>query len=186
MVKTRIYEDIDGCLNASHNARVWRREGDLDQAGYQRAWVHPEYDDYGFRKRPGLVKYRMEWNDRLIDALNEMDVEFVWTTTWRGDALKVGTAMKLIHHPQRILHPISGFTSFPSIEWKDEAILKDQKDSPSPFIAVDDEWDDQHGFRRASLESLGGLVICPDFNFGITPEHVDQMKNYLLAHSTDD
>ena len=183
MVKARIYEDIDGCLNASFNARAWRRDGDTDQAGYQRAWVYPEFDDFGVHQGRGFSKFRMEWNDRLIDALNELDVEFVWTTTWREDALAVGAVMNLIHEPQRVLYPLNGKTTFPSIYWKLDAILDEQERDPSPFVAVDDEWDDRHGLRREALESIGGLVICPDSNFGITPAHVDLMKKYLLARS---
>lgn len=185
MVKARIYEDIDGCLNAPWNARVWKREGDLEQAGYQHAWVHPEHDEFGGHVGAGFSKYRMEWNDRLIDALNELDVEFVWTTTWREDARAVGTAMNLLHDPQRVLHPLNGRTTFPSILWKLDAILTEQEKDPSPFIAVDDEWDDRYGFRREALESIGGLVICPDSNFGITPAHVDLMKKYLATHSAE-
>lgn len=183
MAKVRVYEDIDGCLNASYNAREWRKEGDVDQVGYQRAWVHPEFDDRGERVGPGGVKFQMEWNDRLIDALNSLDVEFVWATTWRADALKVGQVMKLIHHPQRILHPLDGMTTFPSIHWKYDAIIAEQEASPSPFIAVDDEWGHVHPNIWKSLTDLGGLVISPEFNFGITPGHIDQMRMYIDKHS---
>lgn len=183
MVRVRIYEDIDGCLNASYNARVWRQDDDVDQAGYQRAWVHPEFNGDGERVGPGGVKFQMEWNDRLIDALNSLDVEFVWTTTWRADALKVGQVMKLIHEPQRILHPLNGKTEFPSINWKYDAIMEEQEKSPSPFIAVDDEWGQIHPDVGASLEALGGLVISPNFNFGITPKDIEKMRAYVKKHS---
>lgn len=184
MTKVRLYEDIDGCLNASWNARAWRSDEDEENVGYQRDWVFPEYDDYGFRKGPSGIKYRMEWNERLIEALNGLDVEFVWATTWRGDALKVGTAMKLIHQPQRVLHPRSGETTFPSIEWKFDAIVAEQEQSPSPFIAVDDEWNDGTGSNRTqTLVKLGGLVISPSFNFGIEPRHILQMREYVEKHS---
>jgi hypothetical protein len=181
MALVRLYEDIDGCLNAEYNARAWRTDGEI-RSGYQRDWVHPEYDDYGFRKGPGLIKYRMEWNEYLITALNELPVEFVWATTWRTDALKVGTAMKLMHSPQRILHPLNFQTTFPSIDWKYEAILHEQDHDPSPFIAVDDEWAFQPEYCEA-LSSIGGLVISPDPNIGITPKHVSMMRAYIDGHS---
>lgn len=182
MTLARLYEDIDGCLNAEYNARVWRdKDNPEDLGGYQRGWVTPEYDDYGARQSEYYTspKYRMEYNDRLIEALNALDVEFVWTTTWREDARQAGTLMGLLHDPQRVLHPLTGQTSFPSIEWKFDAIMYEQDHNPSPFIAVDDEWDSDHGYYRESLESIGGLVICPDFDFGITPKHVAQMRKYL-------
>jgi hypothetical protein len=179
----RLYEDIDGCLNAGYNARAWRRDGDADQAGYQRAWVHPEYDDYGQRKGTSMIKYRMEWNERLIAALNELPVEFVWTTTWRQDALAVGKAMQLLHDPQRVLHPVDGFTSFPSIDWKMEAIRKDQEANPSPFIFVDDEvWTLPVTVIDFMEQDLGGLLIAPDPNIGITPKHISMMRNYIDTH----
>lgn len=186
MAKTvRLYEDIDGCLNAEYNARAWRQDGDVDQAGYQRAFVSPKYDDFGkaIQHEGYRVKYRMEWNDRLVAALNELPVEFVWTTTWRGDALQVGKAMKLLHDPQRILHPLNGQTTFPSIEWKFEAIVTEQESDPSPFIAVDDEWWQCPRAVIERLEELGGLVISPDPNIGLTPKHISMMKAYIEQHA---
>jgi len=183
--KVRLYEDIDGCLNAEYNARAWRTAEDVGSvgAGYQRAWVHPEYDDFGVRKGTGMIKYRMEWNDRLIGALNELPVELVWATTWRADALKVGTAMKLIHTPQRILHPVNGRTTFPSIDWKYESIRLEQDTSPSPFIWVDDEIDSIPYIARERMEKgYGGLLISPEPNLGLTPIHIDQMREYIDAH----
>lgn len=178
----RLYEDIDGCLNADHNARVWRTESDTDDAGFMQAWVHPEHDDRGVHRGRSDIRYRMRWNSRLVKALNELPVEFVWTTTWREDARAVGTAMELLHDPQRVLHPLNGETTFPSIEWKFDAILREQENDPSPFIAVDDEWDSKPYYRRV-LQDLGGLVIAPDFNFGVTPAHIEQMKEYIAGQS---
>lgn len=183
MTKIRLYQDIDGCLNASWNATVWRQDGDTDDAGYQQAWVHPEHGDHGEHVGPGGLRYKMEWNDRLITALNEMPLELVWTTTWRADALKVGKAMGLKLRPHRVLHPLNGFTSFPSIDWKWSAILQEQELNPSPFIAVDDEWDHVTPYKREALENLGGILISPDFNFGVNPKHVEIMKDYIIKHS---
>jgi len=180
MALARLYEDIDGCLNASWNARVWRdKENPEDLGGYQRGWAHPCHDDFGVEREVSIAKYRMEYNERLIRAMNNLSVEFVWATTWRQDAIGVGILMGLLHSPQRVLHPLDGQTRFPSIKWKFDAILHEQDHDPSPFIAVDDEWDSDRGYYRETLESIGGLVICPDFNFGITPAHISQMERYL-------
>lgn len=188
MALTRLYEDIDGCLNASWNARAWRTEED-DPAdpnvGYQRGWAHPVHADDGSRLSEYHTppKYRMEFNERLIAALNTLDVEFVWATTWRQDAVAVGTLMGLLHDPQRVLHPMDGLTSFPSIAWKYEAIIDEQTGRPSPFIWVDDEINSLPRPAREVIHQLGGLMISPDFNFGITPEHIDQMRKYIQTHS---
>jgi len=179
----RLYEDIDGCLNAGFNARAWRKDDDQVHAGYQRTWVAPEYDDHGNHLGSGIVKYRMEWNDRLVAALNELPVEFVWTTTWREDARLVGTAMGLIHHPQRVLHPMSGLTTFPSLDWKYEAIRLEQDSDPSPFIWVDDEIFDLPPLAFDFMQNtLGGLLISPEPNLGLTPLHIEMMKSYIEHH----
>ena len=189
----RIYEDIDGCLNADWNAEKWRQDGDTDDAGRMSEYVIPEFDDFGTKKEPiapgwgnpyPFKGFKMVWNSRLIDALNSLEnVEWVWTTTWREDALKVGTAMKLLHDPQRVLHPLNGKTEFPSIHWKYGAIVAEQEKDPSPFIAVDDEWDQIHPMIWRSLTDAGGLVISPNPMFGITPEHIEQMREYIAKHS---
>lgn len=185
MTRVRLYEDIDGCLNASYNVRAWKRPEDegTTQVGYMWSWVYPAHDDRGtYIGEHTNVRFKMEWNERLIAALNELPVEFVWTTTWRRDALAVGTAMRLLHDPQRVLQPISGMTTFPSIEWKFEAIIDEQANYPSPFIAVDDEWDIEPEKVR-ELQKLGGLVICPDSNIGLTPRHIQKMREYIARHS---
>ncbi|UDL16439.1 hypothetical protein SEA_ZOOMAN_198 [Microbacterium phage Zooman] len=194
MTRVRIYEDIDGCLNADWNAQKWRQEDDDETGGSRSEFVRPTFDDFGKPIEieplaPGWSRtpsrgFQMKWNVHLIDALNSLEnIEFVWTTTWREDALKVGKAMQLIHEPQRILHPLNGKTEFPSINWKYEAIVAEQEKDPSPFIAVDDEWGQIHPMIRRSLEDAGGLVISPNFMFGITPEHVEQMREYIAKNS---
>ena len=182
--RVRLYQDIDCCLNASHNARPWRdKENPEDLGGYERGFAAVRHDDRGvFVGAQYAMRYKMEWNSRLIAALNELDVDWVWATTWREDARGVGSLMGLTPRNERVLHPISGQTTFPSIEWKWAAILQEQELDPSPFIAVDDEWDDVTVFMREALESLGGLLISPDPNLGITPADVQKMRKYIETH----
>lgn len=193
MTKVRLYQDIDGCLNASHNARVWRTPEDGVNAGYQCGMAYLRHMDDG-RLREVLTggwaafyeppKFRMEWNERLISALNELDVELAWTTTWREDAREVGTLMGLLHEPQRVLHPLNGLTTYPSIHWKYDAILYEQDHEPGPFIAIDDEWMDvSKEDMYEALTSIGGLVIAPDPNIGVTPAHIESMEAYIEEHS---
>lgn len=181
MAKVRLYEDIDGCLNASHNARGWRRPDDDGDAGYERGAVAPVYDDDGqYTQSASGFAYKMEWNSRLISEMNILDVDWVWTTTWRQDALAVGKLMGLTPKNERVLHPLSGKTTFPSIEWKFDAILYEQDHDPSPFIAVDDEWHDSTDtLMYEALTSIGGLVITPDPNIGLTPQHIQKMWEYI-------
>ncbi len=185
MVKVRLYEDIDCCLNASYNARAWRdKDNPEDLGGYCRGRAYLYHDDDGHRISEFHTPhdYRMEWNERLIAELNTLDVELVWATTWRADAPAVGELMGLTHEDQRVLHPLHGRTTFPSIFWKFDAILAEQDRDPGPFIAVDDEWDSDPAMR-ATLELKGGLVVCPDPNLGITPADVKRMREYVDAHA---
>lgn len=181
MARVRLYEDVDGCLNADSNAYVWRdKENPEDLGGFMQGWGLMTHMDDGtpLTEYHTSQKYRMRWNSRLIDALNTLDVEFVWATTWRADGPRLAELMGLLHDPQRVLHPLSGVTTFPSIEWKMEAILHEQDHDPSPFIAVDDEWYHEPEYTR-DLESIGGLVISPNPNFGIEPADIEKMRAYI-------
>lgn len=180
---TRIYQDIDGCWNAELNAKPWKREGDTDQRGYQRAMVVPVHNDKGEKTGSSGWGYRMEWNERMVEEYNKLEAELVYATTWRADGPKVAKAMGVKLPKSRILHPRSGLTTFPSIEWKFDAIIAEQEQDPSPFIAIDDEWDDVSPFRREALEKLGGLVIAPFPTYGLEPKHLEAMREYIEAHS---
>lgn len=183
MAKVRVYQDIDCCLNATYNARAWRKEGDTDNAGYSKGYVHPEHDDHGVYKGKSLVKYLMEWNSRLIDALNELDYDLVWATTWREDAREVGKLMKLTPSSERVLHPLGGQTTFPSIGWKYDAILRDQINDPGPFIWVEDEINGLPTSVQGTLKDMDGLLISPDPNLGVTPKQVEQMREFIGSHT---
>lgn len=124
--------------------------------------------------------YLIRWAPALIEALNELPVELVWTTTWRDDApLAIGKMMDYTL-PHRVLHPLSGRTTFPSINWKLESIIEDQLQSPSPFIWAEDEI----GPREIEVaEQLGGLAIPIHSRYGITPSHLEQYREYLGSKS---
>lgn len=121
----RQYQDIDGCLNAIFNARKWIVEDEAEDEtlfGECEGVAEALYGRDGLLDPQGPSNFRMKWNSRLVDALNEMDVELVWTTTWRKDAFRVGQLMGLTNKNVRVLHPKSGWSEFPSIYWKYEAL----------------------------------------------------------------
>jgi len=177
--RVRLYEDIDGCLNASHNGRPWRTSEDYVNAGYCRGRAKVRHDDRGVEKPHSDISYLMEWNSRVIDELNTLPLDFAWLTTWRADAMGVGELMGLTL-PQRVLHPLNGKTTFPSIDWKYESVRAEQEPDPSPFIWVDDELGDIPQIAiDYMVKDLGGLLIAPDPNFGITPHHISMMREYI-------
>lgn len=181
----RQYQDIDGCLNATFNARKWRQEYEEEDEylfGECEGVAEALYGRDGLLDPQGPANFRMKWNSRLVDALNAMDVELVWTTTWRNDAFRVGLLMGLTNKNVRVLHPKSGWSEFPSIYWKYEAIVAEQKNNPSPFIWIDDEIVDLPAPAIARIVALGGLMICPDAAFGMTPSQVEMMNEYIASH----
>ena len=164
--KVRLYLDVDGVINASSPQLGWIPVDDIESVSEGIAVV-------------GGQSYRIRWSPQLIQALLELDVDIVWTTTWRDSAvLSLGPLVGL--KPEyRVLHPISGVTTFPSIFWKEESIRAEQYNNPSPFIHFDDEIDFWLADREAKM---GGLAISPDPNIGITAEHIQQAIAYIEAH----
>lgn len=178
----RLYQDIDGCLNVYASGQPWAESKDEDGLRGELSGTAFSFFDHSGDRTTGLVtKFAMKWNSRLIDALNELDVELVWTTTWRADAPGVGKLVGLSHR-NRVLHPKNGKTTFPSIHWKYEALVAEQQESPSPFIWVDDEIIDLPRAAIETIHQLGGLYICPDPMFGMTPLHLERMREYIAQH----
>lgn len=179
----RLYQDVDGCLNAMLSGHVWGEVGETGDCGALKGVAEAYYGEDGQLDPNGRpARFNMWWNSRLIDALNEMDVEFVWTTTWREDARNVAKLMKLTHQNSRVLHPLDGKTRFPSIGWKFDALVAEQMRDPSPFIWVDDEIQALPRAAREMIHQLGGLMICPDSGYGMTPKHVKMMSEYFDNH----
>ena len=128
-------------------------------------------------------KYKMEWNERAIAALNSLTYELVWCTTWRADALEVGRLMGLTPKRERVLHPRSGTTTFPSLEWKYDAVLAEQQENPAPFVWLEDELAGLPRQAREVIHQLGGLMIAPNPDIGLTPEHIKEIKAYIASYS---
>lgn len=156
--RVRLYLDVDGVLNA---------EMPLD-------WGTPQ-DGHA---KPYDTTYLLRWAPAMIEELNKLDVDLVWTTTWRSHAELIIAPLMGITLPSRVLHPLSGVTTFPSINWKMQALIADQRESPSPFLWVDDEI----GMRDIFVgEGLGGLAISSNPVTGITVANVADMQKYIAA-----
>lgn len=188
----RLYLDVDGVLNALAPHKKWgedifkngRAEARHDFFGNA---VALEEDSWGgLRDHPS---FPMRWSEGLIDALNELDVELVWLTTWRQDAPGSVAPLMGIKHEGRVLHPLSGETTFPSIGWKFDALMKDlEENTVDAFIWADDEIYDLPGVAHYALaalnEDIPHVLVAPDSTFGITPEDVSKMQ-YLVSTNSD-
>jgi hypothetical protein len=175
----RVYQDIDGCLNAENNAVAWG-------GGYASGSVSVFHDNRGVRSSNRRTQYLMQWNSFLVDRMNalfELPVELVWLTTWRSDAPEVGRMMGFAPNAERVLHPLSGITTFPSLEWKLQAILAEQRDNPSPFVWIEDEIPMLSESEKTAVESLGGFLIAPGSEDGVSPEQMTLIEDYVKTRS---
>lgn len=155
----RRYQDVDGVINADLSYVHWgpnQSQGEAAADG---------------------VRYRIRWSPEMIAELNALPTEQVYATTWLGDANK--SLGPLVGLPtSRVLLPTSGRLSWPSIDWKLEAIIQDQEESPSPFIWFDDEVG-YHEAARAKM--LGGYAPVINPLYGITPEHLEGAREYIAS-----
>lgn len=158
MTKAKLYLDVDGVINAQHADRVW--------------------DDisFGIARPQDNHTYRIVWSPSLIRAIQDLDVEIVWLTTWRDEAPTIIGGMTGLAEDAAHLDPLDGLTRFPSIGWKTSALIEDQKANPSPFIWVDDEIGEM---QLEVAEGLGGLPLQIDGRVGITPQNIDQIRAYI-------
>lgn len=187
LTKPRLYLDIDGVLNASHAARLWRNEGDDPDSGYGRGFAVSREGGGGWGGNS--IKYRMTWSLKLIEALNSLVDDFglviCITSTWRNEGRDEVAKIMGLKVSEFVLHPPNGITSFPSILWKRKAVIKDQTFSPSTFVWIDDELNDLV-WTDEKLDELpddkGALLVCPDSNFGITPQHIQLIRDFLKSN----
>jgi hypothetical protein len=163
--RPRLYLDVDGVLNAYYKG-LWGSEQLVGSAG--------------------VPSWSIHWNPDMVSALaaliTEYDVELVWCTTWREDApVEIGGLLGF-GQDARVLHPLDGRTTFPSIEWKREAVLAEQILDPSLVIWVDDEIDDAV-LAVWEENDYSGLLINPDPQYGIQPDQIEAMRKYLNRFS---
>lgn len=176
---TRIYQDVDGCLNASWNALAWKSRAIDEDAGYRSGLAPIYHSERGVKSDRPITHFKIEWNRFLVEEMNRLEFDLVWLTTWRADALQIGRMLNLTPADERVLHPISGVTEYPSIYWKYDALVEDHNRNPSPFVWIDDELRNVLGWKREVIEGMGGLIISPDPNFGVTPDHIAEIKEYI-------
>lgn len=160
MSRARLYLDVDGVINASQ-AMGW---GKLKKGP----------------ARSGGMTWRITWAPAMIEELRQLDVELVWTTTWRDDALKSIAPLIGWGEHGRVLHPIAPPGNQPSIYWKVVSVAQDQRESKTPFIWIDDELTDLEPHEFVGLTPRPtALLLSPNPLTGISPRHISKIKNWL-------
>lgn len=163
----RLYLDVDGVINAGYPGWTTTREARV-----------------GNRHGNWLIR----WSPQLLEELATLDVDLVWCTTWTHDASNnLSDALDFeFGKGKRWLQRLDGEDQFPSIIWKDAAILRDQEADSSPYIWVDDELRKQ---RWASYlpnirhEENAHLIVGPDPDYGITASHIENMRQFIRDNS---
>ena len=148
--RTRLYLDVDGVINAQMPM------------------------DWGKLCNGHAGGYSIRWAPRMVAELADLNVELVWTTTWRDEAVTELAPLIGWGEHGRVLHPAGGELIWPSIDWKFEAVLADQAASPSSFIWLDDELEAEH-------KRHGGLVLTVPAALGITPRIMDMMRDWIAV-----
>lgn len=159
LTKVRLYQDVDGVLNAQMPFGWGKTQNGSAVAGG--------------------IRWKIRWAPAMVAELDALDVERVWATTWCDDA----------EHPEdgivplmgltpgsRVMMPLTGEVTFPSIYWKFEALIADQEDSPSRFVWLDDEIDPD---QREAVLDMGGFAADINPSLGITPKIMEQIRLYI-------
>jgi hypothetical protein len=127
----RVYCDVDGVVMPFITSQE-----SIDQLDGSGDITVFNYTGYGFEKVNDRFYFKKKTAEFLSELSHRDDVDFVWLTAWRENA-------------PYALDALLGVESVGYLDWKikrsdfshrgkGEAILEDQKESPSKFIWLDD------------------------------------------------
>lgn len=173
--------DVDGVLNAFPPPAETVRSRDGG------AWTYRST-----RVMAGAGRFTVTVADELLARLSDLDrsgrAAVVWCTTWGTDAAaSLAPALGLpgwpvAPHPDDVpTSPLPGWTSAPW--WKLEAISRWLDRDPRPYVVTDDDLDDDVADGLLTRHpDLPALLLRPETSPGLTPEQVDEVEGFLLAH----
>lgn len=174
--------DVDGVLNAFPPPvrAVRARAGD--------AWSYRST-----RVGTSVGAFTVTVADALVVRLGDVHraglAAVVWCTTWGADAAtRLAPALGLPQWPVAPYpddvrcSPLPGWSSAPW--WKVEAISRWLDAKPRPYVVTDDDLTAEVADElRDRHPDLPALLLRPSTSPGLTPEHLDEVEEFLHAHA---
>lgn len=140
---------------------------------------------YGFRKadpsgwgdfidHPNVNGYTLNLSKDMGEALNGLDVEIVWCTTWENEADTFVADLVGLPRGLRVMKL--------GRDWKLGAVIEEINDNPQDFIWIDDTdidrfFTDAHDCAKEN--GVRCLLIEPDPRIGITRDDIESIRNFL-------
>ena len=127
--------------------------------------------------------YTLTYSPSVIAELELLIVDFrldlVFLSTWNANHAIQLLVEKLgaFQHFRALPIPLPRMSGYPK-RWKVEALVRDLRKSPSPFIWIDDEIGTQRKEARNAFP-VPSLIIQPESVDGLTNEHLSSMRQFL-------
>jgi len=154
-----LYLDVDGVVNAlsKNHPNTWEQ--------WRVQIAHPVDGDFSIR-----------WSPDMVERLNGLGLNVLWVTTWQHDAevwiqnmtgIEASGVLPLDYeHYDRM----AKFTAVYQHRYLREG---------EPFIWIDDV----DIPRKAKEVFPEALLIRPTANYGITPGHIREMREFIQQHT---
>lgn len=197
-----LFLDIDGVLHGTHMKYGYERTVVVRER-IPREQVHPALrprsmqarPDYLERRRPApshvTFNTRMRVSPKLLGDLDELGLDVRMLTTWlEHDSVDAFFAQgptpqfrfsKLAFTGRDVADPLGTLPERWKVDQLHLAMAQDEK----PFIWVDDDevpmWRDE---IEATYPDIPKLLIAPTYDVGLTPGHVEGIRDFLDAVAT--
>lgn len=163
--------DVDGVINAlprSSTAAAWSDLRRIESSPYE---------------NPKML-YTITYSPRLLDQVRRMHVsgavELRWLTTW-GDGANLDLGPQLgLPRIESVCEPDDSYDEW----WKLTAARRLHEENPDARVVWTDDDLKHEPHARREARDWGWLVISPDDEIGLTPEHLDEINEYLGATVT--
>lgn len=168
-----LFLDVDGVLNSSLDCCPWP---DVETSIVK----HPDV----------YFALRIVHSKALGAALNNLDIEIRWLTTWGVQANKLisplyglPTNLKVEASPEDFIHlneDLNLYLSTVDVDWKFEAIKRFAEREAKPFIWIDDEAIAGKEEALASIaEDIKYMEIQPVDEVGLMQTDIDRIAKFI-------